>query len=169
MGESRELNPDECVRLLVGGIVGRVAIATPTGPHILPVNYSVVDDALIFRKTPYSLLGTYGRNAQIAFEVDHFDYEDQRGWSVVARGRADAVTDPDELVNDVFNAQSPAVTVTVPWLTNDRLFDSRPTDAVNDPVFTSGPPRRYRAPPVPGVTDTDPEFVNVCPLSSRYE
>ena len=97
MGESRELSPDECLRLLVGGVVGRVAIATPTGPHILPVNYSVVDDALIFRTTPYSLLGTYGRNAQLAFEVDHFDYEDQRGWSVVARGRADAVTDPEEI------------------------------------------------------------------------
>jgi hypothetical protein len=29
--------------------------------------------------------------------VDHVDYEYGTGWSVVARGRADAITDPHEL------------------------------------------------------------------------
>jgi uncharacterized protein len=33
----------------------------------------------------------------LAFEVDQFDYERQHGWSVVARGRAEAVVRPDEL------------------------------------------------------------------------
>ena len=72
-------------------------MSTPAGPHIVPLNYSVVDDAIIFLTSPYSVLGTHGRNAQIAFEVDFLDYENHRGWSVVARGRGDAVTDPDEL------------------------------------------------------------------------
>lgn len=97
MAASRELSTEDCHRLLCGGVVGRVAISTPTGPHIVPVNYSVVDDAIIFRTTPYSLLGTYGRNAQLAFEVDYFDYADHRGWSVLARGRGDTVSDPDEI------------------------------------------------------------------------
>ena len=78
-------------------MAGRVAISTPTGPHIIPVNYSVVDDAIVVRTSPYSLLGTYGRDTTFAFEIDGFDRERERGWSVQARGRAEAVTDHAEL------------------------------------------------------------------------
>ena len=92
-----ELDRAECEALLRAGIAGRVAIATPTGPHIIPVNYSVVDDAIIVRTTPYSVLGSYGRDTTLAFEVDQIDHENQRGWSVVARGRGDFVTDIDEM------------------------------------------------------------------------
>ena len=28
-------------------LVGRVAVCTPTGPHIIPVNYAVVDDSIV--------------------------------------------------------------------------------------------------------------------------
>ena len=63
----------------------------------MPVNYSVVDDAVIVRTSPYSVLGTYGRDSMLAFEVDQFDHERQRGWSVVVRGRGEAVTDPEQL------------------------------------------------------------------------
>jgi nitroimidazol reductase NimA-like FMN-containing flavoprotein (pyridoxamine 5'-phosphate oxidase superfamily) len=97
MAESYELTQDECGRLLRAGVAGRIAIATPTGPHIIPVNYSVVDDAVVIRTSPYSLLGTHGRDTTLAFEVDQFDYENQRGWSVQARGRGQVVTDQDEL------------------------------------------------------------------------
>ena len=92
-----DLDHDECERLLRAGVAGRIAIATPTGPHIIPVNYSVVDEAIVVRTSPYSLLGSYGRDTTLAFEVDQFDYENQRGWSVVARGRGDFVTDIDEM------------------------------------------------------------------------
>lgn len=97
MQEAIDLTREECERLLRAGIAGRLAICTPTGPHIVPVNYSVVDDAIIVRTSPYSVLGTYGRDSMLAFEVDQFDHERQRGWSVVARGRADAVVRPAEL------------------------------------------------------------------------
>ena len=97
MAQSHELDRDDCERLLRAGVVGRVALSTPDGPHIIPLNYSVVDDAIIFQTSPYSLLGTYGRNAQLAFEVDYFDYPDHRGWSVVARGRGDTISDPSDV------------------------------------------------------------------------
>jgi len=92
-----DLSPDQCVQLLRAGIAGRVALSSPDGPHITPVNYSVVGDAIIVRTSPYSVLGTYGRASMLAFEVDQFDHERWRGWSVVARGRADVVTDQVEL------------------------------------------------------------------------
>src|SRR4051794_12567631 len=96
MAELRELSYAECRGLLVRQRAGRVAVATPDGPHIIPLNYSVVDEAIVFRTTAFSVLATYGRNAKLAFEVDHFRDETHLGWSVVARGRADVVTDPDE-------------------------------------------------------------------------
>jgi nitroimidazol reductase NimA-like FMN-containing flavoprotein (pyridoxamine 5'-phosphate oxidase superfamily) len=97
MHEPVELTVEECLDLLNGGVVGRVAMATPMGPRIVPVNYAMYDGAIVFRTTPYSELGSYGRNIDLAFEIDHLDFDRQEGWSVVALGRAEMVEDPDEL------------------------------------------------------------------------
>jgi uncharacterized protein len=93
MHETVDLSPDQCELLLRAGVTGRVAVSSPDGPHLVPVNYSVVDHAIVLRTSPYSTLGTYGRGSMLAFEVDWFDHERWQGWSVVARGRADVVTD----------------------------------------------------------------------------
>jgi len=97
MAMARQLAFDECVHLLHAGVVGRVAITTPDGPRILPMNYSVAEESVLLATSPYSALGTYGDGSLVAFEVDRFDYETHTGWSVVVRGRAEAVADPDEL------------------------------------------------------------------------
>ena len=68
-----------------------------TGPHIIPVNYAVFEDTIVVRTSSYSLLGTYGRNAMLAFEVDHIDHDRHVGWSVVARGRGWAEVDPAQV------------------------------------------------------------------------
>jgi nitroimidazol reductase NimA-like FMN-containing flavoprotein (pyridoxamine 5'-phosphate oxidase superfamily) len=114
MRDSHDLSRDECVRLLSAGIAGRVAVTTPTGPHILPVNYAATGESILLRTTPYSLLGTYGRDTMLAFEIDQFDYEAERGWSVMVRGRADIVDDADELeeINRTWPPQ--------PWATGQR-------------------------------------------------
>ena len=119
MAELRELSYAECRALLVCQRAGRVAVATPDGPHILPLNYSVVDESIIFRTTPFSVLATYGRNAKLAFEVDHFHDEHQLGWSVVARGRADVVTNPEEL------ARIRRVCAPLPWADGARNLHFR--------------------------------------------
>ena len=97
MLDAIELSTDQCERLLRAGVAGRVAVSSPDGPHLVPVNYSVVGESIVIRTSPYSVLGTYGRGSRLAFEVDFFDHERWRGWSVVARGRADVVTDPADL------------------------------------------------------------------------
>lgn len=97
MHDSHDLSQAECETLLRSGVVGRLAVSTPGGPHVIPINYSVVDNAIIVRTSPYSVLGTYGRDSRLAFEIDQFDHEHHSGWSVVARGRAAFVTDPADL------------------------------------------------------------------------
>ena len=97
MNDPVELTVKECLELLHGGVVGRVAMCTPMGPRIVPLNYAMYGDAIIIRTTPYSELGTYGWKTDLAFEIDHLDYENHTGWSVVAIGRAHMVDDPDEL------------------------------------------------------------------------
>ena len=85
MGESIELSDAQCRELLSAGLVGRVALCTPVGPHVVPVNYAVVDDSVVLRTTPYSILGTQARGALLAFEVDQLDYEQSAG---LERGRS---------------------------------------------------------------------------------
>lgn len=93
-----EMTVDECLDLLRTNIIGRVALSTPVGPRIVPVNYAMHgDDTIVFRTAPYSELGTYGWNTELAFEVDHLDYDAHHGWSVVAFGRGELVEDPVEV------------------------------------------------------------------------
>jgi uncharacterized protein len=97
MNEPMELSYGKCRELLAAGVFGRVGVCTPQGPVILPVNYSVVGEAIIFRTSPYGVVANHDWSAQIAFEVDYVDYSDHKGWSVLATGRGERVEDPDEL------------------------------------------------------------------------
>ena len=97
MTQVRELGFDECERMLSAGVVGRIALTTPDGPHIVPLNYTLVGDAIVVATSPYSALGTYGPDALVAFEVDEFDMGARTGWSVVVRGRAAMVADPADV------------------------------------------------------------------------
>ena len=96
-GEVEELSYAKCRGLLSGGVFGRVAVCTGDGPRILPVNYSVVGEAVIFRTSAYGVVATHDWRSPMAFEVDFVDYAEHRGWSVVALGRGERVDDLEEL------------------------------------------------------------------------
>ena len=49
---------------------------------------------MIFRTSAYGVIATSDWDVPMAFEVDHVDYSDQRGWSVVAVGRASGSRTP---------------------------------------------------------------------------
>ena len=95
--EVEELSYAKCRELLAGGVFGRVAVCTAQGPRVQPVNYSVVDDAVVFRTSAYGVIATHDWTSPMAFEVDFVDYAEQRGWSVVALGRGERVDDLEEL------------------------------------------------------------------------
>jgi transcriptional regulator with XRE-family HTH domain len=90
----RELGPDECRARLSTHGVGRVAVSTPDGPAVIPVNYEVIDDAIAYRTAPGSVPAA-AVGAEVAFEADHVDEAMSQGWSVLVVGPARAVTEPD--------------------------------------------------------------------------
>lgn len=106
----RELGPQECRRLLQDGGIGRVAFQSPSGQHIVPVNFELERKSIVFRTTPQSELGRLAPGSEVAFEVDELDYESQSGWSVVARGSVEVVPDNFEKAAIRFFGKDPT-----PW------------------------------------------------------
>ncbi|MER6562234.1 pyridoxamine 5'-phosphate oxidase family protein [Streptomyces sp. NPDC001027] len=91
----RDIGSEECRRLLSTHGVGHIAVSARDGhPAVVPVNYDVVDDAIVFRTAPESTPAA-GIGTEVAFEVDHMDEALSQGWSVLAVGPASVVTDPD--------------------------------------------------------------------------
>ncbi|MGW3095302.1 helix-turn-helix domain-containing protein [Streptomyces sp. NPDC001102] len=88
-----ELTPQQCRALLATHGVGRIAVPTAEGPLVVPVNYSVVDGAIVFRTAP-GTLPAQAAGCRVAFEVDRIDDVFSQGWSVLVRGLARTVTDP---------------------------------------------------------------------------
>jgi nitroimidazol reductase NimA-like FMN-containing flavoprotein (pyridoxamine 5'-phosphate oxidase superfamily) len=88
------LTEDEASQLLAGAEVGRVGITMGALPAIFPVNYRVIDGAIVFFTAPGSKMSAAVGGAVVAFEVDDYQLADRSGWSVLAVGRAEVVTDP---------------------------------------------------------------------------
>jgi len=114
MNHPYELSYGKCRELLAAGVFGRVGVCTPQKPLILPVNYAVVGEAIIFRTTPHGAVANRDWDSPIAFEVDHVDYADHKGWSVLATGRAERIEDPDEIAR-IKRTWEPQ-----PWAGGDR-------------------------------------------------
>jgi len=96
-----ELDRAACLALLATQQIGRVAAARPgEAPHIVPVNYAVVREAIVFRTVPGTKLELLVTEP-ISFEVDAFDPENRTGWSVVAQGLAYEASDREIEYEDV--------------------------------------------------------------------
>ncbi|MEU2156071.1 DUF1918 domain-containing protein [Streptomyces sp. NPDC019396] len=109
----RALGPDECRAKLSTHGVGRIAVTTPEGPAVVPVNYEVVDDMIAFRTAPDSVSAA-AAGADVAFEIDHADETLNSGWSVLAVGPARIVTEPEAQQRLAERAH------TKPWAGSDR-------------------------------------------------
>jgi hypothetical protein len=92
------LGRDECLRLLATATIGRVGLSSAALPSVLPVNFRLVGDRVLFRTSPGSKLDGATRNAVVAFEVDDFDLIEHTGWSVVVIGVARELSE-DELAD----------------------------------------------------------------------
>jgi len=89
------LDREECMELLTAKSVGRIAYTTDAGPRILPVNYVLVNDSVIFRTVPDGEIFHHALSSVCAFEIDETDEFFESGWSVVVVGRLQLATVDD--------------------------------------------------------------------------
>ncbi|HLM63095.1 MAG TPA: pyridoxamine 5'-phosphate oxidase family protein [Acidimicrobiales bacterium] len=90
------LAPEECWRLLAITPVGRVGVLVNSAPEIYPVNHRVDGETVVFRTDPGTKLAGLARSPAVCFQVDGIDADDHTGWSVLVKGRADQLRDPEE-------------------------------------------------------------------------
>jgi uncharacterized protein len=82
------LNRQECLRLLATQSVGRIGITVQALPVILPVNFGLLGESIIFRTIPGTKLDAATNKNVVAFEVDSYEPDGRAGWSVLVIGRA---------------------------------------------------------------------------------
>ena len=90
-----ELDREECLELLAAKSVGRIAYAADYGARILPVNYVLADDSIVFRTVPDGEIFHHALSSVCAFEIDETDEFFESGWSVVVVGRLELATGDD--------------------------------------------------------------------------
>src|SRR6185312_9328710 len=97
-----ELSEDQCLNLISGGGIGRIAYTSRFGPAVLPVNYALQDGAVVFRTAAHGPLdedlrtGITDADYKVAFEIDSIDLASQCGWSVLIQGPAHHVAGAEE-------------------------------------------------------------------------
>ncbi|HEY8524698.1 MAG TPA: pyridoxamine 5'-phosphate oxidase family protein [Acidimicrobiales bacterium] len=90
------LSEAECWDLLAETQVGRLGVLVDSAPEIYPVNHMVDGHSIVFRTDPGTKLAGLAKSPAVCFEVDGVDPERHKGWSVLVKGRAHELTDPDE-------------------------------------------------------------------------
>jgi hypothetical protein len=93
----QELTESECLGLLAGQHLGRVVLVDDHGPIAFPVNFILDRHTVVFRSGQGTKLDVADGDAPVAFEVDGADEATRTGWSVLVRGQASEITDPDDL------------------------------------------------------------------------
>ena len=85
----------DCLDLLANQPVGRVGFRDGDEVIVLPVNYILHDDAVVFRTSEGSKLTAAVQGQRLAFEVDEVDSVHRVGWSVLVRGDATLIDDQE--------------------------------------------------------------------------
>jgi len=90
-----ELDRAQCLALLRGARIARVVLSIDCIPVALPVNVSVLDEDVIFCTDRGSKLTAAVEGQVVSVEIDEIDPFYRTGWSVLATGVAQLITDPD--------------------------------------------------------------------------
>lgn len=127
------LDREECLRLLATATLGRVGITNGALPAIVPINFRLVGDRIVFRTGIGTKLDLATRNAVVAFETDQMAPVPDAGWSVAVTDVTREVIDPEELA-ELSKADIPRWSE---W--GEDRFVVLPTDRVSGRRIPLGP------------------------------
>lgn len=91
------LDRENSLRLLGTATLGRVGVSLGALPIVLPVNFRLIEDQIVFRTGIGTKLDVATCNQIVAFEADDYEPLSHAGWSVVVTGVAREITDPAEV------------------------------------------------------------------------
>lgn len=89
-----DLDRAESLRLLAAKKVGRLAFVHEGSPVIMPMNFTLADERVIFRTLAHGS-GARAVDTAVAFEVDDIDDFLEAGWSVVITGTAELLSEEE--------------------------------------------------------------------------
>ncbi len=92
-----DLGREDCLELLENEHVGRVALTARALPIVLPVNFALLDGDIVWRSAQGTKLNDASAGFVVAFEVDHYELDNEQGWSVMVQGLAHVVTNDEEI------------------------------------------------------------------------
>ena len=92
-----ELDEHECLTRLRDARFGRIALCSGALPVILPVHFALLDRDPVFRTDHGTKLLAASAGQVLCLEIDDLDPGAHTGWSVLVTGRAEVITDRDEL------------------------------------------------------------------------
>jgi nitroimidazol reductase NimA-like FMN-containing flavoprotein (pyridoxamine 5'-phosphate oxidase superfamily) len=109
-----QLPEAECWRLLRLSNVARLAVVIDDEVTIWPLNIAVDGRVIVFRTGPGTKLATLMNRPKVALEVDGLNFDEQRGWSVVATGHLRPLAG-----EDLVRAQHLPL---APWTVGEKAF-----------------------------------------------
>jgi hypothetical protein len=131
------LSRGECLSLLPQVRVGRVGLSIGALPAIVPVNFVLVDEWVLFPVSDRDGLGMGTFGAVVAFEIDRFDHRQSLLWTVMIRAIAErASTTLRESAVDLWKVHWPAKRLSDPCAaiatthTSGACFDRRTAEAL---------------------------------------
>ena len=94
-----DISPEECADLLAAATLGRLGVVIDGRPEIFPVNhvYDRQSGCVAFPTNARTKLHGALDWPWVAYEVDGVGPGDEGGWSVLVVGRAEEITDADEI------------------------------------------------------------------------
>ncbi len=108
----------QCLTLLRSRPLGRLAYIDRGAPTVVPVNHLVDRSTVVLRTLSGGKLDAAIVNRPVAFQLDDHDPARGTGWSVVVRGNAELLDDPELIAryNDELESWAIAEGTEVAWI-----------------------------------------------------
>lgn len=135
-----ELPAHTCWSFLHATAVGRLAVWVDDHPDIFPLNFVTDHGTIVFRSDAGTKVAGALTEAPVALEIDGYDAETGKAWSVVVKGRAESIKVGHELMATL---ELPLF----PWQAGTKGHFLRVTpDSVTGRRFTMTDPETWKSP-----------------------
>jgi len=86
-----ELDRDECLALISTQRLGRLGVVVDGVPLVLPMGFLLNGETVVLQ-TNQGAKTLHGPLTSVSFEVDHVDWDEGVGWSVLIQGLAEDIS-----------------------------------------------------------------------------